>query len=209
VLAETVYLETIDGVTIEADIIRSQAAIIPATVVIGHPHPLYGGDRFNHVVQAIQRAAESLGCHSIAVDFRGVGESMATHDNGDSERLDLAAACELVDLLEPDNPIIMAGYSFGAVVGLNVSHPYICGWLSFAPPTTMMASTPLAAHNHHPKVLLLPEHDQFTSEQQLRDMTSTWNNTQIEMLQSVDHSIAVGAKMAATNALSALLATLR
>ena len=207
--AETVYLETIDGIAVEADIIRCESPIIHATVVIGHPHPLYGGDRFNHVVQAIQRAAFSLGCHSIAVDFRGVGESMAVHDNGDSERLDLAAACELVDLLEPDNPIVMAGYSFGAVVGLNVSHPYISGWLSFAPPVAMMSSTPIAANSHHPKVLLLPEHDQFTSEQQLRDTVATWKNTQVEILSSVDHSIAVGAEQVATKGLATLLASLK
>ena len=139
---ETVYLETIDGVAVEADLIRSDAPIVRAVVVIGHPHPLHGGDRFNHVVQAMQRAAANADCHSIAVDFRGVGNSGGFHDNGDAERLDLAAACELADLIETDCPIIMTGYSFGSVVGLNVSNPWIAGWIAIAPPVTLMSSTP-------------------------------------------------------------------
>ena len=202
---ETVYLETIDGVSIEADLIRTDQSPVRATVVIGHPHPLYGGDRFNHVVQAMQRAAADLHCHSVAVDFRGVGNSGGQFDNGDSERLDLAAACELVDLIETDCPIIMTGYSFGSVVALNVNNPWIIGWVGIAPPVAMMSSTPLAAMNTRPKYLIAPEHDQFTQPQQVREFTSSWVNTSVIELAQVDHSIAVGAYDACRLALQHIL----
>ncbi len=202
---ETVYLETIDGVSIEADLIRTDQSPVRAAVVIGHPHPLYGGDRFNHVVQAMQRAAADLHCHSIAVDFRGVGHSGGQFDNGDSERLDLAAACELVDLIETDCPIIMTGYSFGSVVALNVNNPWIIGWIAIAPPVAMMTSTPLAAMNTRPNILLTPEHDQFTSPQQARANSSSWINTSVTELSQVDHSIAVGAYEACKLALEQVL----
>lgn len=202
---ETVYLETIDGVSIEADLIRTDQSPVRATVVIGHPHPLYGGDRFNHVVQAMQRAAADLQCHSVAIDFRGVGNSGGQFDNGDSERLDLAAACELVDLIETDCPIIMTGYSFGAAVALNVNNPWIIGWVGIAPPAAMMTSTPLAAMNSRPKYLLAPEHDQFTSPQQAREVTTSWVNTSVTELAQVDHSIAVGAYDACARALQQIL----
>lgn len=205
---ETVYLETIDGVAIEADLIRTDHHSVRATVIIGHPHPLYGGDRFNHVVQAMQRAASEAHCHSIAVDFRGVGNSGGQFDNGDSERLDLAAACELVDLIENDCPIIMTGYSFGSIVALNVNNPWIAGWIGIAPPVAMMTSTPLAAMNSRLKVLLAPEHDQFTSPQQVREATSAWENTTVRELHQVDHSIAVGAYEACRSALEEVLSTL-
>ena len=159
--AETVYLETLDGISIESDVVRTEQYPARAVVVIAHPHPEYGGDRFNHVVRALQDAAADLGCHSIAIDFRGVGNSGGIHDNGDAERLDLAAACELGDMIEPDCPIIMAGYSFGSVVGLNVSNPFIAAWLAVAPPLPFMTSVPTAANNHRPKFLLVPEHDKF------------------------------------------------
>lgn len=202
---ETVWLETIDGIEVEADIVRTDAPVVRATVVIGHPHPLYGGDRHNHVVAAIQRAAARLDCHSVAVDFRGVGNSGGLHDDGDSERLDLMAACELADMMNPDGSIIMAGYSFGSVVALNVSHPMIHGWLAVAPPVAMLTSDPVATRHAAPKILLAPEHDQFTAPEELRTRVAEWQGTSVVDLPGVDHMIAVGAETAAHDALAALL----
>lgn len=207
-VTETVYLETIDGVSIEADVLRTDASRVQAIVVIGHPHPLYGGDKTNHVVRALQEAAYALDCHSIAIDFRGVGNSGGQHDDGDSERLDLAAACELADLLEADCPIVMTGYSFGAVVALNVSHPLIAGWVGVAPPTQMMNHEPLAAQKPGLKILLSPQHDQFTTPEELRLKTHPWKNCEVVELASVDHSISAGATEACTRAVQKILETI-
>ena len=203
---ETVSLETIDGVRLEADVIWAENAVPRAFVVVGHPHPLYGGDRHNHVVRAIQWAAHRAGCHSITPDFRGAGASYGEHDNGDSERLDLAAACEFIDLVEDSVPVIMAGYSFGSVVGLNVSNPAIAGWLAVAPPVAMMSTRPTAASHHAPKRILLPRHDQYSTEDAMVSLVSDWTNTHVTMLESVDHFIAAGAEDTCCTALDALLA---
>ena len=202
---ETVSLETIDGVRLEADVIWSGADAPRAFVVVGHPHPLYGGDRNNHVVRAIQWAAHEAGCHSIAPDFRGAGMSPGEHDNGDAERLDLAAAGEFIDLVEDSVPVIMAGYSFGAVVGLNVSSPAISGWLAVAPPVAMMSMRPTAASHHAPKRILLPRHDQFSSGDAMAELVADWTNTTVTPIESVDHFIAAGAEVACAAALDALL----
>lgn len=205
---ETIYLETIDGINVEADLVRTDADLVRAVVIIGHPHPLYGGDRFNHVVRAMQDVALGLDCHSIAVDFRGVNNSGGFHDDGDSERLDLAAACELSDLIAPEVPIIMTGYSFGSVVGLNVSNPWIAGWIAIAPPAQMMKSLPSAANNPRRKIIIAAEHDQFTSPDEMATAISTWNNSQIILAPGVDHSFAVNAKTLCNSALSQLLETI-
>jgi len=202
---ETVLLETLDGVTIEAGIVRSDASQPVATVIIGHPHPLYGGDRSNHVVRALQIAAWEKHCHSIAVNFRGVGYSGGEHDNGDSERLDLVAACELADMIEPDHDIIMAGYSFGAVVALNVTYPLISAWVAIAPPVSLMSSTPTASSHHRPKYLFVPQHDQYSTPEQIRAHVSQWSATSVSDIQGVDHFIAVGAHDVAQEALSQAL----
>ena len=78
---ETVSLETLDGVTLEADVIwaDTESGTARAFVVIGHPHPGYGGDRHNHVVRALQWAAHRAGCHSITPDFRGAGLQSYRH----------------------------------------------------------------------------------------------------------------------------------
>jgi alpha/beta superfamily hydrolase len=99
-------------------------------------------------------------------------------------------------MIEPDCPIVMAGYSFGSVVGLNVSNPYIAAWLAVAPPLPLMTSTPTAANNHRPKFLLVPEHDQYTTPTQLRDAVTTWTNTTIVDLPGVDHFIVADAPSA-------------
>lgn len=207
VAMETVYLETIDGVTIEADVLRTDAAVVRGTVIIGHPHPLYGGDRHNHVVQAMQRVALELNCHSIAPDFRGTGMSGGTHDDGDAERLDLLAACELADMMEPDGAIVMCGYSFGSVVAMNVTHPYITGWIALAPPLPMLTSAPLSSRFSQPKVLLAPEHDQFTNPAQLQEFVSSWKATTVHVMPQVDHSIAIGADTFFAHALDDVLST--
>lgn len=205
VVPETVSLDTIDGVRIEADLVRVDAIPARGCVVIGHPHPLYGGDRHNHVVRSLQVAAANVGLHSIAVDFRGVGNSGGVHDDGDSERLDLAAACELAELVEPDTPIVMAGYSFGSVVAMNVSHPWIAGWIAVAPPLPMMGSRPTAASNPRPKVLLAPEHDQFTPPSSLRLAVGDWSNTEIILMPGVDHFIAADAPAWCSTAVARVL----
>ncbi len=202
---ETVYLETIDGIEIEADVMRTDAPEVRGTVIIGHPHPLYGGDRHNHVVAALQRAALQMNCHSIAVDFRGVGNSGGVHDDGDAERLDLVAACELADMMNPDGAIVMSGYSFGSVVALNVTHPLIAGWIAIAPPLAMLKTTPTAVRYSFPKVLVAPEHDQFTDPNALIAHVADWTNTTVSVLPNVDHMIAVGAEKAAVEALSQVL----
>jgi alpha/beta superfamily hydrolase len=205
---ETIYLETIDGINVEADLMRTDAEHVRAVVIIGHPHPLYGGDRFNHVVRAMQEVALRLDCHSIAVDFRGVNNSGGIHDDGDSERLDLAAACQLSDLIAPEVPIIMTGYSFGSVVGLNVSNPWIAGWIAVAPPAQMMKSVPSAANSPRPKIVIAAQHDQFTTPDEMAAAVSAWSNCEIISAPGVDHSFAVNAGSLCNTALSRLLETI-
>lgn len=199
---ETVFLDTIDNVEIEAALVRTGAPVVRATVIIAHPHPLHGGDRHNHVVRAFQRAAWEADCHSIAVNFRGVGMSGGTHDNGDAERLDLAAACDLAGMIEPDTDIVMAGYSFGAIVALNVTHPGIASWVAVAPPLSMTSSVPTSARHHRHKSLWMCQHDQFTDVDAARAIAAEWTNTTVHRIDGVDHFIAVGADKVAAGALA-------
>lgn len=206
--SDTVSLCALDGTDIEAELVRFIDGPARGTLVIGHPHPLHGGDRHNHVVRALQQAAARCGLHSIAPNFRGVGNSGGTHDGGDAERLDLAAACELAELIEPDHPVIMSGYSFGALVALNVTHPAVAGWLAVAPPLRLSGSAPLASRDHRPKVILSPEHDQFSPPADVRAAVGTWVNADLTVMAGVDHFIAADAPHWCTRALDTLIAHL-
>ena len=182
---ETVTLTTIDGVPIAADI--ATAAVdrpIRGGVVLAHPHPLYGGDRFNPVIDALFRALPEHGFHAVRFDFRGAGDSGGDHDDGDSERLDVAAA---VDFLAPfSDDIWSIGYSFGSIVAMNVVEPRVSGWVAVAPPLAD-GSPVLAGRDPRPKLLLVPEHDQFCPTSSARERSREWPNTTIDEVAGTDH----------------------
>jgi len=90
-----------------------------AGAVVCHPHPLYGGDMHNNVVAALTEAFGRAGLATLRFNFRGVGSSDGQHDDGRGEVEDVTAAVtELLSRLDLTH-VAVAGYSFGAWVGLK------------------------------------------------------------------------------------------
>ncbi|HSZ81657.1 MAG TPA: alpha/beta fold hydrolase [Polyangia bacterium] len=100
-------------------ILKEPAAPVAAAVVC-HPHPLGGGTMNNNVVYRVGRALGDAGVAVLRFNFRGVGASTGHHDGGAGEEEDARAALDLLALRHPDLPLWMAGFSFGARVGLTV-----------------------------------------------------------------------------------------
>ena len=90
--------------------------------LIAHPHPLYGGTNDNKVVQTLARACLDLGFEAWRPNFRGVGESEGTHDEGRGELEDLAT---IVEHLKPER-LVLAGFSFGAGVQVMLAQRIAC-----------------------------------------------------------------------------------
>lgn len=88
--------------------------------VVCHPHPLFGGTLHNKVVHAAAEALVGLGLPALRFNFRGVGRSAGRHDHGRGESDDLRAVIGEAARRFPGAPILVAGYSFGAWVGLGV-----------------------------------------------------------------------------------------
>lgn len=90
--------------------------------VVCHPHPLYGGTLHNKVVFHAMKALNSFGFPVLRFNFRATGLSEGEHGHGVSEVEDVRAA---LDWLEHEYtlPIIFAGFSFGAAVGLRAACP--------------------------------------------------------------------------------------
>ena len=87
--------------------------------VLCHPHPLYGGEMRNNVVEALARAFGRVGIATLRFNFRGVGESEGTHDEGRGEVDDVKAAVSYLLSCKPLTTVAVAGYSFGSIVGLK------------------------------------------------------------------------------------------
>ena len=85
-----------------------------------HPHPLHGGTMHNKVVFRAGAALNDAGLIVLRINFRGVGQSTGTHDEARGEREDARAALDYLTEHYPDQPITLAGFSFGARVGLEV-----------------------------------------------------------------------------------------
>ena len=91
-----------------------------ALAVVCHPHPLFGGTMHNKVVFRTAEAFQQAGFAALRFNFRGVGGSPGTHDDGKGEQDDARAAIDYMVSLHPDVPLALSGFSFGGGVCLNL-----------------------------------------------------------------------------------------
>jgi alpha/beta superfamily hydrolase len=88
--------------------------------VVCHPHPLYGGTMHNKVVFQVARTLHGLGLPVLRFNFRGAGMSGGKHDSGRGEADDVRVALDYLAEQFPACRLLLAGFSFGAWVGLRV-----------------------------------------------------------------------------------------
>jgi uncharacterized protein len=91
----------------------------PRVAVVCHPHPLFGGTMHNKVVYQAAKALHRTGAPVLRFNFRGAGLSEGVHDKGLGERDDVQAAIDYLAREFSGKPILLAGFSFGAWVGLR------------------------------------------------------------------------------------------
>ena len=91
-----------------------------SVALVLHPHPLGGGTMHNKVVFRAASALNEAGLVALRVNFRGVGQSTGTHDEGRGEVEDVRAALDYLAGQYPGKPLTLAGFSFGSRVGLEV-----------------------------------------------------------------------------------------
>ena len=90
-----------------------------AVAVVCHPNPVQGGTMQNKVTYILARACNDLGAVSLRFNFRGVGRSAGSFDNGVGETADALAAIDWLRARHPGLPLWLGGFSFGAYVALR------------------------------------------------------------------------------------------
>ena len=85
-----------------------------------HPHPLGGGTMHNKVVFRAASALNESGLITLRINFRGVGQSTGEHEEGRGEAEDVRVALDYLVEHYTEKPVTLAGFSFGARVGLEV-----------------------------------------------------------------------------------------
>ena len=92
-----------------------------AIALIAHPHPLMGGTKDNKVVTTLARTLSAAGFVTLRPNFRGVGGTEGSHDEGRGEADDLVALARYARERYPDLPLTCAGFSFGGFVQARVA----------------------------------------------------------------------------------------
>jgi alpha/beta superfamily hydrolase len=105
-------------------------------VVFAHPLPTQGGTMHTKVVFQAAKALAEIGCVVLRFNFRGVGRSAGTWDNGRGELDDYRAAVDYMTAQYPGLELWAAGFSFGSYVALTVgaADPRVCALIGIAPP---------------------------------------------------------------------------
>jgi len=131
---------------LEAKISSSALAAARPVGIVCHPHPLFQGTMDNKVVTTAIRAWQALEFSTIRFNFRGVGESAGTYDEGKGELQDLAAVLAFALQAYPNQPLWLAGFSFGAYIAQQgaILHPSIAGLISIAPALSLLDFTILS-----------------------------------------------------------------
>jgi len=84
--------------------------------LVAHPHPQMGGTMDNKVAVTLAKTFNQLGYATVRFNFRGVGRSAGTFDEGIGETDDAQAALDHARQLYPEGRVVLAGFSFGTFV---------------------------------------------------------------------------------------------
>lgn len=158
-------------------------------VVVTHPHPLYGGDMYNLVVETIVHVYNIKGYSTLKFNFRGVGKSRGQYDNGVGEQKDVLAALSFLADMGMKR-IDLAGYSFGAWVNALAviqGDSIVENMAMVSPPVGFMDFHAISAM----KVLrfvITGSRDDIAPEDAVKKMLPTWNpDARFEIVEGADH----------------------
>ena len=174
-------------------LLNAGAANATHAALVCHPHPSFGGTLHNKVVFHTMKALNSFGFPVLRFNFRSAGLSQGEHDNGLGEVDDVRAALDWLDK-EFHLPLIFAGFSFGAAVGLQATCPDI------RVKATIALGIPVAAIDNRtydfgflqmcskPKLFVSGARDQFGPQTRLHQLvTSVPEPRKLVIIESAGH----------------------
>jgi alpha/beta superfamily hydrolase len=160
--------------------------------LVCHPHPLYGGTLHNKVVFHAMKALNSFGFPVLRFNFRGAGLSQGEH-HGQGEVEDVRVALDWLDH-EFHRPLIFAGFSFGAAVGLPAacSDQRVKAVIGLGLPVS-----PIGDRSYEfsflegcakPKLFVSGERDQFATPAQLKSLIGSLPDPKkLTLISGADH----------------------
>jgi len=177
---------------LEALLWTSAEARPAMSALVCHPHPLYGGTMHNKVVFQAAKSLHRLGLPVLRFNFRGAGLSEGEHDHGRGEREDVRCAIDFLAAEFPGAPVVLAGFSFGASVGLSVG-------VADARVTRLVGiGIPVGAwdfsflrESTKPKLFVVGTEDEFAEQERVKDLVASLKEPKrLVMVEGADHFFA-------------------
>lgn len=119
-LQETLSIPGPSG-PLEAIVETPVNATVQNVAVICHPHPLYGGTMTNKVTHMLAKSCNELGLPTVRFNYRGVGTSAGSFDDGNGETADAVAVLDWVHERWPNAGLWLGGFSFGGGVAIRAA----------------------------------------------------------------------------------------
>jgi hypothetical protein len=162
-------------------------------VVICHPHPLYGGSMHSPVPLAIAKTLADLASEEVAwarFDFRGVGHSAGTYDDGRGEVEDARAVVGHLRSVVPGVPVALCGHSFGSWIALRAAAAEAPGTvervLMVAPSTRFFGKWDDALAFSGPRAIFLGDRDEFCDVEEGRALAARLG-AELRIFEGFDH----------------------
>jgi uncharacterized protein len=158
---------------LEAILKEPRAQPTRGVALVLHPHPLGGGTMHNKVVFRAAAALNDAQLTTLRINFRGVGQSTGSHDEGDGEREDVQSGLDYLAEHYPNDEITLCGFSFGARVGLEVGikDERVVRLISIGTPVDKYDFDFLTACRK-PILFVHGEHDEYGNVDRLRELVA-------------------------------------
>ena len=131
---------------LEARYFKNNKKGSPIAVIL-QPHPQYGGTMNNRIVQEAYNVFLKNEFSVLKLNFRGVGKSEGTFDNGQGELSDAAAALDWIERENQDySQCWVSGFSFGSLLCMQLimRRPEVTKFIAIAPQPNVYDFTFLA-----------------------------------------------------------------
>ena len=174
-------------------LLNSGAENATYAALVCHPHPMFGGTMHNKVVFHAMKALNNFGFSVLRFNFRGTGLSQGEHDHGRGEVDDVRTALDWLDR-EFGLPLIFAGFSFGAAVGLNAAcaddrvKALVGLGTPVAPVDERSYDLEFLRSCHKPKLFVSGSRDQFGPRTKLEALVHSLHDPKkLVIIESADH----------------------
>jgi alpha/beta superfamily hydrolase len=143
-----------------------------------HPHPDFGGNRFHPFVDGLFRGLPAVGVGAARFDF-------STGD-ADAARGEALVALDAVCEDRPGLTVVVAGYSFGAGIAVGLDDRRLGGWFLLAPQTSPLSLARIG-EDPRPKMIVVPDGDQFSPPEAVARAVAGWESTTLTTAAGADH----------------------